>query len=175
MACCAGLFVIYGIMVWVAKGTASRRFAAAMAAAAGIYMAALICAPAMLSSDVYAYAHYGRLLAVDGVDAHGPGAMAEAGTNTSDPFSLDGYYDFVPSVYGPFWTLISAGLVKAGRDHVGLTVFLFRALEAAAALGSGALIWMILGQLSPRRAPLGLTIFLWNPLVVMGKRTGRAQ
>jgi hypothetical protein len=167
LACCAGLFALYGIAAWLAKGVQSRWFALMTGAAAAVFMGALVCSPAMLSSDVYAYAHYGRLLAAFGVDAHGPAAIAAAGSNQDDPFSLNGYYDFVASVYGPLWTVISAGLVLAGRTHVGLTVLLFRSLEAASALGTGALIWAILRRLSPERAAFGMMLFLWNPLVVI--------
>jgi hypothetical protein len=167
MACCAGLFLLYAIVLWLARGFVSRWLMLLSVGASVVFMGILVCSPVMLSNDVYAYAHYGRLLAVDHVDAHGPDAVAEAGANKSDPFSLDGYYDFVASVYGPFWTVLSAGLVLAGHDHVGLTVLLFRALEVASALGCGGLIWLVLNQLAPQRAALGTLLFLWNPLVVI--------
>ena len=172
MACCAGLFALYALVLRLAKGFPSRWFMPLSVAGPVVMMAVLLCTPVMLSSDVYAYSHYGRLLAVDGLDAHGPAAIAEAGANSSDPFSLDGFYDFVPSVYGPFWTVVSAGLVLAGHDHVGLTVLLFRALEAAAALGSAALIWLILKQLAPQRAAQGTLLFLWNPLLLIESALG---
>ena len=163
IACCAGLFAVYGIMLWVAKGVRSGWFALASGAASAGFMGVLLFAPAMLSSDTYAYAYYGRLLAVYGVDAH---AAAPAGS-LKDPFLAGGWYQFVPSVYGPLWTVISGGVVLAGRGHVGLTLLLLRALEACAALGAGALIWVILKRLSPERAVLGTVLFLWNPLVVI--------
>jgi hypothetical protein len=172
IACCLGLFAIYGIVVWLAKGIQPRWLVGLSAMASAVFMGVLLCTPAMLSSDVYSYAHYGYLLADKGVDAHSPAAVAVAGTNLDDPFSLQGYYDFVASVYGPFWTLISAGLVLAGGGHVGLTVLLFRGLEVAAALGTGGLIWVILKQLSPERAAQGTMFFLWNPLVVMESALG---
>ena len=166
MACCAGLLVLYAIIVWLARGRQPRLFLAMAVISAAAFMGSLLCTPAMLSSDTYAYAHYGRLRTL-GMDAHSPAAIAKAGTNAGDPFSLDGYYDFVPSVYGPFWTVISAGLVLAAHGHVGLTILLFRALEAACALGSAGFIWLILNRLAPEHAAQGTLLFLWNPLVVM--------
>jgi len=172
IACCAGLFVLYAIILRLARGNQPRWFVALSVAASAVFMGVLLYSPVMLSSDVYAYAHYGRLLAVNGADAHGAAAVAKAGTNLADPFSLGGYYDFVASVYGPFWTVISAGLVLAGGSHIGLTVLLFRGLEAASALGGGALIWLILKQLSPEQAAQGTLLFLWNPLVVIESALG---
>jgi hypothetical protein len=163
IAYCAGLFLLYGVMVWLAKGIRSGWFLAMAAAAPVVFMGQLLCAPAMLSSDTYAYAFYGRLLAIFGVDAH---AAAPAKTLT-DPFLSGGYYQFVPSVYGPLWTVISAGLVIVGRGHVGFTLLLFRGLEALSALGSAGLIWVILKQLAPERAAQGTLLFLWNPLVII--------
>jgi len=172
MACCVGLFALYAIVLRLARGIPPRGFMALAGAASAVFMGVLLCAPVMLSSDVYSYAHYGYLLAVKGLNAHSAAAVAVAGTNLDDPFSLGGYFDFVASVYGPFWTVISAGLVLAGGSHVGLTVLLFRGLGAAAALGGAGLIWAILKQISPERAALGTLLFLWNPLVVIESALG---
>ena len=159
MACCAGLFAIYALVLWMARRAQTRWFAGLATAAAVIFMGMLIGKPAMLSSDVYAYSHYGRLLAVSGVDAHSPAAAAEVRKDKDEPFSLDGYYDFVPSVYGPFWTVISAGIVKAGHDRVGLTITMFRAFEALSALAAALLIWLILRRTAPEQAELGVLFF----------------
>ncbi len=172
MACFAGLFALYVAMLFAVRGLQSRRFVALAAVAAAFFMAMLAHAPAMLSSDVYAYAHYGRLLANFGMDAHSPAAVAVAGTNKDDPFSLGGYYDFVASVYGPFWTVISAALVFLGGGHVGLTVLLLRGLEIVLALGCGGFIWAILKELAPERAAFGTILFLWNPLVIFESASG---
>jgi hypothetical protein len=163
IACCAGLFALYGLMVWLARGVRSGWFLAVAAIAPLVFMGLLLCAPAMLSSDTYAYSFYGRLLAVYGVDAH---AAAPANT-LSDAFLSSGYYQFVPSVYGPLWTVISGVVVMLGHGHVGLTLLIFRALEALSALGSAVLIWVILKQLAPERAVQGTLLFLWNPLVII--------
>jgi hypothetical protein len=171
-ACYLALFALYAVIVRLTRGAPARWFMPVAAMASATFMAVLLYSPAMLSSDVYAYAHYGRLLAVKGIDAHGPAAVAAADTDKDDPFSLDGYYDFVASVYGPFWTVISAGLVLIGRGHVGLTVLLFRGLEAASALGCGGFIWLILHRLAPERAALGAVLFLWNPLVITESAMG---
>jgi hypothetical protein len=168
IACVAGLFALYAIVIRIAKTIESRRFALLLGFTAALFMAVLLCSPVMLSSDTYAYSYYGRLLAFHGLDAH---AVAPKST-LSDPFLMGGYYDFMPSVYGPLWTLISAGITRIAGSHIGLTLLLFRSLEAAATLGSGGLVYSILRRLSPQKAVWGTALFLWNPLVVMESALG---
>jgi hypothetical protein len=161
LGCCAGLFALYAAMLWMARGIRDARWTAIAGCAAALFMGILLCSPVMLSSDTYFYSHYGWLLAAHGADAH-------AASSIPDPaFSLGGQFEFRPSVYGPLWTVISAGIVRAGGGHVGLTLLLFRALAAVCALGIGGFIWLILMRLDPASAPMGTVLFLWNPLVVI--------
>ena len=162
--CCAGLFGLYAVMLRLARGSQPRWFMAVVAGAPALYMGVLLCAPVMLSSDVYAYAHYGRMLALHGADVN---VAASQAFNLADPYSLGGYFDFVPNVYGALWTLISALVAKVGSGHIGLTVLLFRGIETAAALWCGGLIWLIQKEVSPERAAQGVVLFLWNPLVLI--------
>ena len=168
IGCCAGLFLLYGIMMMLAKGARSLWFMAIAWASSTAFMGMLLCAPAMLSTDTYAYSFFGRLLACYGLDAH---AAAPART-LSDPFLSKGWYEFPPSVYGPLWTVISGWLVRLGAGHVGETILLMRSVEAACVLGCGGLIWLIMKRLAPGRAALGTVLFLWNPLVLMESALG---
>jgi hypothetical protein len=170
MGCTAGLFALYGVMLWMAKGVRQGwLFAAVAAVAAAVAMGVCLCAPAMLSSDVYAYAHYGRVLAAYGADAH---AAPPAGSGATDPFLCNGWYSFIPSVYGPLWTVICAGIVRMGGGHVGLTLLMLRGLEGAASMCAGWLVWAILRRLAPERATLGMVLYLWNPLALMESAMG---
>ena len=163
--CCAGLFALYIAMLRLARGMRQRWFVALAAAGPVAFMVMLVCTPVMLSSDIYSYAHYGRMLALYGQDVNMPTSEAY---NLADPFGLGGgYFFFVPNVYGPLWTVISAIVFKAGAGHIGLTVLLFRLVEVLSALGCGALIWLIIKEVAPDRATEGLVLFLWNPLVII--------
>jgi len=163
IVCCAGLFVLYATMLWVARGARSGWFALWVSVAPAIFMGMLLRAPAMFSSDVYAYAFYGRVLGVYGANAHAA-APARA---LRDMFLCAGWKNWGPSRYGPLWTAISAGVTWAGGAHVGLTLLIFRVLGAVAALACGALIWAIMKRLRPEQAAMGTVLFLWNPLVLI--------
>ena len=45
------------------------------------------------------------------------------------------WYQFVSSVYGPLWTVISGGIVLAGGGHVGLTLLIFQSLGSSGGVG----------------------------------------
>jgi hypothetical protein len=167
LVCCAGLFVLYGILCGAARGMRSG-FAVCAAGASSVFMMILLCAPAMYSSDTFAYAWYGRLLAVYGVDAHAQPPVA----SLADRFLDHGWYQFVPSVYGPLWTVNSAGLDLLGHGQVGLTIFLFRLFEAVCVLGAGGVLWLILQRIRPQAASFGTLLFLWNPLVIIESALG---
>lgn len=170
IGCCAGLFLLYAWLLWAARGVQSRAFAIAASAMAAGFMALLLCAPVILSSDVYAYAFYGRVLALHGANAHGPDAMLAAAAG--DPFLVRGWRDWGPSRYGPLWTLISAALVRMSGGSVGGTLLMFRGLGALSAFACAGLIRAILARLRPHEAVFGTLLFLWNPLVIIESALG---
>ena len=53
------------------------------------------------------------------------------------------------SPYGILWTRIEIAVAQLCRDHVVLALLLFKAIALAASLASAALIWRILGRMSP--------------------------
>ncbi len=163
MACCVGLFILYGVMVWLMRGVKADRFFIFAAAASAAFRAILLSSPVMLSFDAYAYAFYGRLLAFYGANAHAAAPAASA----TDPFHAGGIYQWGPSWYGPLWTAISGAVAWFGAGHVGLTLLIFRCIGVAASLGIGGLLWAISSRLWPERSGLATILFLWNPLVVM--------
>ncbi len=159
----AALFAIYAVALrFVGKGQppAVEKFVFAAGAA---FLLLLLCAPVMLSTDVYAYAIYGRVYAIYGAN---PYAEIAPITN-ADPFMPLFGIAYMSSWYGPLWTLICAGVAWVGGDHVGLTALLFRGLSVTAALGAAGLLWSNLRRVAPERCAQGLVLFLWNPLVVI--------
>ena len=161
LALYAGLFGAYAFMVRLMKGEQSFAVRAIVFGGGVIFLASFLVSPVMLSTDTYAYGYYGRLVSHYGKDAY----AANPGVSMSDPF-LAGFGHTTPTIYGPLWTAISAGVTWVGGDRVGFTLFLFRGLAAVSVLLGTGLIWSILRRLAPERALQGAAFFLWNPLVI---------
>lgn len=157
----AGLFAVYAFMVWLMREAQSVTLRALVFGGGALFLAAFLFSPVMLSSDTYAYGFYGRLVSMYGGDAYG----GDSNPVTSDAF-LTLYGHNAPSIYGPFWTLISAGVTWLAGDRVGLTLLLFRGVAAGSVLLGAGLIWSCLRKLAPERALQGVAFFLWNPLVI---------
>ncbi len=69
--------------------------------------------------------------------------------------------------YGILWTRIEVAIAALSHGDVLTGMLLFKAVAVAASLGSSALIWGVLGRISPRLQLLGTLAYLWNPLVLM--------
>lgn len=154
---------LYIAAVWLSRGVRGRAAASIAIGGAALFQAVAVLAPDMLSQDVFSYASYGRMLLVHGANPH-----LEVPAQFPNDVYLDYvYWKFVPSFYGPLWTLISAGLVSLAGDDVAKATLLFRALEAIAAVLGTALVLLALEALDPRRALAGAILFGWNPLLVV--------
>jgi hypothetical protein len=162
--CCAGLFAAYLFMLRMAgydRSLGMQRFVVWSGAA---FLAVNLTAPVTLTTDLYAYAFYGRLVSVYHMDAY---ADAIPASLSLDPLLVLWGQSYGGSAYGPLWTLISACLARLGGENAGLVVLLFRGVSAAAILTGTGLICAILRRISPGRVTQGMVFFLWNPLVVI--------
>lgn len=162
LAVCAGLFTICGVMLWIAKGIESLAMQTFIFCAGAAFLSSYLFAPVMQSTDVYAYAIYGRVFAQGGnpYNEHPP-------IGDDDPFMPLYGLAYLPSWYGPVWTLLSAGITYFTGENVGLTVLAFRGLSVLAALAGAGFVWSGLRRFSPKDATRGLVFFLWNPLLVI--------
>lgn len=163
LALCAGLFAVYALTLRAVKGVQSRAVEAVIFGAGALFLVVLLCSPVMLSTDVHAYAIYGRVFAIYHANPYAEAAPITA----ADPFMPLIGYEYLPSWYGPLWTLISAGLARLGGNHVGLTALLFRGISVGSTLGAAALLRSNLRRTAPERVAQGLVLFLWNPLLVI--------
>jgi len=163
-SCCAGLFAAYILMLRLAKRDRSSRMQSLVFFSGAAFLAMNLLSPLLLSTDVFSYALYGRVVSFYGGDAY---TELNPPGSSSDPFLLLVGQDYINSMYGPLWTLISAGFTRIGGVQIGLTVLLFRGLAAAAVIAGAGLILKILRRISPERATQGLVLFMWNPLVII--------
>ena len=120
-------------------------------------------APPPQSQDFYQYLFYGKMQSVHGAN---PYVVQPAF------FYRDAWYSWIKwpdqtSVYGPVWTLISAGAVKLGGSSLTSA---FIALKSAVLALDLAIMWMIVSIARTRPDPetvagWGLLVYAWNPLI----------
>ncbi len=160
---CAALFGVYAYALKLSRDEQDARAQRLILLSGAAFLLVQLIAPVMLSSDVFLYALYGRVLSVYHGNPYDLAPVIAAG----DPFMKLFGQDYLPSWYGPLWNSISAGVAGLGGRQVGLTVLLFRLTAIGAALGCAGLILASLRRMAPERATQGLVFFLWNPLLVI--------
>lgn len=157
------LFLLYVTAVWVASGPALPGGAGLVFGFAALFQGLAVLAPHMLSGDLYSYAMYGRMVALYGGNPY----LEVPAQYPGDLYYQQVYWKFVPSFYGPLWTLVSGGIAGLAGDDVARAVLLFRGLAAASAVGSAVLAAFVLARLTPRSVVPGTLLLAWNPLVVV--------
>ena len=142
-----------------------RNFLLAVLAITLAIMVLLLVVRGLLSTDVYSYAWYSRILAVHGASpmTHAP---AEFPPDPEGAFYWIGWPD-EPSVYGPVWTAVSTLFFQIGnaaQATFAAQLASLRVLADLAHLVNGWLVWAIAGLLPVAR----------NTRLLPGKRTPRA-
>lgn len=119
--------------------------------------------PVFLSRDVYSYDFYGRMVSQHDANPY---------TEVPASFSTDPAYPFVsidwldsPSVYGPAFTSLSAGVTSLASSPEG-AAFAFKLLAAIASLATLLLVVAAARRLRPERAAFAGVLVAWNPVVV---------
>ena len=119
--------------------------------------------PVFLSRDVYSYDFYGRMVSEHGANPYTeiPAAFA---TDPSYPFVSVDWIDS-PSVYGPAFTSISAGITKASSSPEG-SALAFKLLAAVASVLTLLLVVAAARRTAPERTAFAAALVGWNPVVV---------
>lgn len=159
---CAALFAAYAYALRLLRGQQTAKIERFVFCAGAVMQVLFLIAPVMLSSDLYAYVVYGRAVSF----YHDNPYLENSPVPSQDPF-MPLFGAWIPSWYGPLWTWICAGLTWLTGDNVGLTVLVFRLLAIVAMLATSGILLAVLRRMCPERAAQGLTLFLWNPLVVI--------
>ncbi len=159
----AALFAIYLLALRVTRTGQPPCKPSIVIGAGAVFLGIQLFSPVLLSWDVYFYALYGRVLSVYGVSPYGVAPVFAA----TDPFANFIGDKYLPSWYGPLWTLICAGITRVTGEHTGWTILVFRSLGLSLAIGIAILIRKILLRIEPRQATRGVLLFLWNPLLVL--------
>ena len=93
MAVCVGLFAVYATMLRLLRGGQSRTTHRIVFVAGAVAMLGYVFSPVMFSTDVFAYAMYGRAMAIFG----GSPYAAEMANPTTDPYYIQFGLEYLPS------------------------------------------------------------------------------
>lgn len=154
---------------------------------AGVSLALLLLGRAMLATDVYSYVWYGRIPALEGGNPFLDRPNAYMDADAEGWFDWEVWLGTLPSVYGPVWIWLSAGITYladavAGKELVA-HVLGHRLIADVAHLINIVLIWRVAAAYGKRyvegaspeetdrkRAALqlGATLaYAWNPLCLI--------
>ena len=135
-----------------------------------MYFAIVFCFLAFLispfhSTDIFGYINLGWQQVHYGQNPY-LYCLADVPNWQQDPmFHL--HWIYIPDTYGFLFTLLTRVLCRMGNGHLGLTVFLFKAVNLLAYAITAWLVWLgstRLGRLNPVTS---LYLFMWNPLILM--------
>ena len=160
---CVALFAVYAKMFRSLRGVQPPAVQRIVFAAGAVAMLTYVFSPVMFSTDIFAYAMYGRAASVYGGNPY----AATMPFPDTDPFFVQYGIEYIPSWYGPVWTFISEAATWFTGERLGVTVLVFRLIAIGFALITSALIWSCLRKYSPENAARGLVLLMWNPLFVM--------
>ncbi len=157
-------FAPYALGVWAAR----RGVRLSWAVGGTIILHALVIPAALSQSqDLYAYLFYGKMWAVHGANPYVDLPVRFA----SDPWFAWMRWPNQPTVYGPLWTMLTAGPAWVARGSLPLAVALTKAVVAA--LGVAAVGGLARAARDRGMSP-GLAVLLvgWNPLIIVSLPLG---
>jgi hypothetical protein len=157
-------FFPYAAAVWAARRGVRLRWALG-----GTVLLHAVVLPAALSQsqDLYAYLFYGKMWAVHGANPY---------IDLPLRFAADPWFPWVrwpdqPTVYGPLWTIVTAGPAWIGRASLPLAFSL--AKVETAALGAATVTGLVRAARGRGMDPaFSLLLVAWNPLVIVSLPLG---
>lgn len=165
----AGMFLAYGLGAFYIQRQKKEDTFKYISAVLwlGVLLASLLFlfTPAMMTTDAYSYASYGRLLAVYFVNPY----FVPPSAFPHDVVYQWIYWKTTVSIYGPIWmSLCSLLSLIAGSSQMGI-VLVFRGFALLCHFTNIILIMATLRIMkrSRREILLGAFLYGWNPLVLM--------
>ena len=162
----AGMWVAYlvafVVIVRWRDGAGERTAMRIVVAGAAVASVALILTPPALSSDLYHYALFGRMIITRGLNPY----VTPGGVLVDDPlWPLANWHDY-PTHYGPVFTGLSVIAAWAGAGSAVGTALAFKTLATA----FGALtVWAAaaLARREGRSSLLPVLLVAWNPIALI--------
>jgi alpha-1,6-mannosyltransferase len=121
----------------------------------------LVFMPPVLSSDLFLYGVFGRMV------AFGTGSpYAATGVASADPIAAFTQWSGKASLYGPTWTIVSTAVAAIAGQSILATALGFKLIAALCHLANGALVYRIAARLGAD-GPAAALLYLWNPLILL--------
>jgi hypothetical protein len=138
---------------------------ASMVLVGAVSLGIVTAGPLVLSRDVYSYASYGRMYALYDTNPY----EATPVRFGMDPFTgvVSQEWRNTSSVYGPAFTLLSAGIAGATRNSTTATVWAFKVLAAIAVGGATFLAVAAARVVRPGSETFAVAVVGLNPLMVL--------
>lgn len=150
--------ICYGLVAWLAGELSGRTVLMAIAA----LHAVVLLAPPLISTDIFSYQAYARMGALFGINPYvfGPHALGPG-----DPvfFYIGEKWSYIPSVYGPLFTVFSYLLAPLS---VAASVATYKLIATLASLGIVAIVYNAARLRGVNQARAAALVGL-NPLLVL--------
>jgi alpha-1,6-mannosyltransferase len=160
------LAALVGLFAFVCRQSWNRRVGLIpVIAISAVSLGIVTVGPLVLSRDVYSYASYGRMYALYDTNPY----EATPVRFGMDPFTgvVSEEWRNTSSVYGPAFTLLSAGIAGATRNSTTATVWAFKLL-AAVAVGFAAYLAAATARVvRPGTETFAVAVVGLNPLMVI--------
>jgi len=163
--CAILAFVAYAVAAWRLTGQKPIALRWVMLPLV-VFQITLVLAPASMTTDIFNYALYGEMPVLYGANpfVHTPSEFPQNPLYYLIPL----YWHDAPSVYGPLWIAISAGVATVFRPLALADELLFyRLIANVAHLVNTFLIWRLARRLRPEAAPSAAIAYGWNPLLLI--------
>jgi alpha-1,6-mannosyltransferase len=163
LALIAALLAAFGVVLM--ESLRGKVRVPAVLAAVGASLLVATAGPLVLSRDVNAYAAYGRIVVV-----HDSNPYVEPPSSfPADPFAqvAPGAWRDTRSLYGPAFTLASAGIAGAFEDSPEATITAFKVLAGASVALAVLLVVAAARRLRPGREAVAAAALGLNPVIVI--------
>ncbi len=165
LLCLVLMFAGWLAAVWFARDITLRSVWLPVAGITGVITAAFVLVYPATAIDVYIYAARSHLLTDYGLN---PSTTTPERLWLIDPYVHYASREWSDNVspYGPLWNLVAAPATAFDSENIVAAVAMYKVVMAAAAIGTGALVYSIARVIQPAMAVPAMLAWLWSPVVL---------
>jgi putative effector of murein hydrolase LrgA (UPF0299 family) len=156
------LFALYLAAWQITRRTSSRSVWFIIIGGAMIFVVIALFMYPYDAADIFDNIMHGRILSVYGANPFREVAVQFP----ADPFLPYVAWRKSISAYGPGWEIVAGLSARLAGNDLLTNVFIFKLVLAGFMAGCAGWIAAILRRVAPDRVLAGVTLFLWNPVVI---------